>query len=68
MSLEELEWLLERIGKQVQERKQIANKFGDVKYMNKQLAAMASDLDIQLENDSINNEFGVTEMDGLEKL
>ncbi|WP_334990287.1 hypothetical protein [Nostoc sp.] len=68
LSLEELEWLLERIGKQVQERKQIANKFGDVKYMNKQLAAMASDLDIQLENDSINNEFGVTEMDGLEKL
>jgi hypothetical protein len=68
LSLEELEWLLERIGKQVQERKQIANKFSDVKYMNKQLAEMASDLDIQVEIDSINNEFGVTEMDGLEKL
>jgi hypothetical protein len=68
MSLEELEWLLERIAKQVQERKQIVNKFTDVKYMNEQLVAMASDLDIQTELTSINNEFKVTEMDGLEKL
>jgi uncharacterized protein (DUF2336 family) len=68
LSLEELEWLLERIAKQVQERKQIVNKFTDVKYMNEQLVAMASDLDIQTELTSINNEFKVTEMDGLEKL
>lgn len=68
LSLEELEWLLERIAKQVQERKQIVNKFTDVKYMNEQLVAMASDLDIQTEVTSINNEFKVTEMDGLEKL
>ncbi|MBG1262548.1 hypothetical protein [Nostoc commune] len=68
LSLEELEWLLERIVKQVQERKQIVNKFTDVKYMKEQLAAMASDLDIQAEISSINHEFGVTEMDGLEKL
>ncbi|AFY34905.1 hypothetical protein [Calothrix sp. PCC 7507] len=68
LSLEELEWLLERIAKQVQERKQIVNKFTDVKYMNEQLVAMASDLDIKTEIYSINQEFVVTEMDGLEKL
>ena len=49
-------------------KKQIVNKFTDVKYMNEQLVAMASDLDIKTEINSINNEFGVTEMDGLEKL
>ncbi|MEH2147820.1 hypothetical protein [Nostoc sp.] len=68
LSLEELEWLLERIAKQVQEKKQIVNKFTDVKYMNEKLVAMASDLDIKTEITSINHEFGVTEMDGLEKL
>ncbi|MBN3940325.1 MAG: hypothetical protein V7L21_34120 [Nostoc sp.] len=59
LSLEELEWLLERIAKQVQERKQISNKFTDVKYMKEQLAAMANDLDIQLEITAINNELGL---------
>jgi len=68
LSLEELEWLLERITRQVQQRKQILNKFTDVKSMNEQLVAMASDLDIQAEIASINNEFCVTEMDGLENL
>ena len=68
LSLEELEWLLERIEKQVQERKQISYNFADIKYMNEQLLAMASDLNIQTEITTINNEFMVTEMDGLEKL
>lgn len=68
LSLEELEWLLELMTIQVQERKQISNKFTNVKYMKEQLAEMASDLEIQAEIASINNEFGVTEMDGLEKL
>ncbi|WP_292833015.1 hypothetical protein [Nostoc sp. JL33] len=68
LSLEELEWLLELMTIQVQERKQISNKFTNVKYMKEQLAEMASDLEIQAEMDSINNEFGVTEMDALEKL
>lgn len=36
--------------------------------MNEQLVAMATDLDIQTEINSINNEFSITEMDGLEKL
>ncbi|QMS90716.1 hypothetical protein HUN01_25170 [Nostoc edaphicum CCNP1411] len=64
LSLEELE----RIAKQVQERKQIVNEFTDVKYMKEQLVAMAIDLDIQTEITTINNEFSITEMDGLEKL
>jgi hypothetical protein len=63
LSLEELE----RIAKQVQERKQIVNEFTDVKYMKEQLLAMAIDLDIQTEITTINNEFIITEMDGLEK-
>ncbi|MCW5314830.1 hypothetical protein GTQ43_13750 [Nostoc sp. KVJ3] len=67
LSLEELEWLLELMTRQVQEKKQISDQLTDVKYMNKQLAAMASDLDIQTEIASINNEFVVTEMDGLQK-
>ncbi|MEH1828217.1 MAG: hypothetical protein V7L22_23260 [Nostoc sp.] len=68
LSLEELEWLLERIAKQVQERKQISNTLTDVKYMNEQLVTMASDLAIQTEITTINNEFSITEMDGLQKL
>ncbi|MGF1934647.1 MAG: hypothetical protein RM347_009625 [Nostoc sp. ChiQUE02] len=59
LSLEELEWLLERIEKQVQEKKQISNKFTDIKYINEQLVAMASDLYIQLEIAAINNELGL---------
>lgn len=68
LSLEEQEWLLERIKRQVQEKKLTAYKFIDKKYMNEQLAAMANDLDIQTEIPDINEEFTVTEMDGLEKL
>jgi hypothetical protein len=68
LSLEEQEWLLERIKRQVQEKKLIAYKFIDKKYMNEQLAAMANDLDIQTEIAEINEEFTVTEINGLEKL
>ncbi|MBH8572194.1 hypothetical protein I8752_03915 [Nostocaceae cyanobacterium CENA369] len=66
-SLEQLEWLLERITKQVQTRKQLEN-FKNVEYINEQLVTMANDLDIQAEITFINDEFSVTEMDGLEKL
>jgi hypothetical protein len=68
LSLEEQEWLLERIKRQVQEKKLTAYKFIDKKYMNEQLTAMASDLDIQAEIADINEEFTLTEIDGLEKL
>jgi hypothetical protein len=59
LSLEELEWLLERITIQLQEKKQISDNFTDVKYMKEQLATMANDLDIQLEIAAINNELGL---------
>ncbi|RCJ28507.1 hypothetical protein A6770_23635 [Nostoc minutum NIES-26] len=68
LSLEELEWLLERITSQMEERKQISYSFTDIEYMNEQLATMAIDLDIQSEIAFIDNEFSVTEMDGLENL
>lgn len=68
LSLEEQEWLLERIKRQVQEKKLTAYKFIDKKYTNEQLAAMANDLDIQTEIAEINEEFPVTEMDGLKKV
>ncbi|MBW4606420.1 MAG: hypothetical protein KME22_04130 [Hassallia sp. WJT32-NPBG1] len=68
LSLEEQEWLLERIKRQVQEKKLTAYKFIDKKYMNEQVAPMASDLDTQTEIVDINKEFPVTEMDGLENL
>jgi hypothetical protein len=67
LSLEELEWLLERIKKQLQTRKQSDN-LTDINNINEQLALMASDLDIKAEIASINEEFIVTEMDGLERL
>jgi len=68
LSLEEQEWLLERIKRQVQEKKLTAYKFIDKKYMNEQLAAMTSHLDIQSEIAQINEEFTVTEMDDLKKV
>ena len=68
LSLEELELFLELITRQLQDKKQILDRFTNVKYMNEQLAAMAIDLDIQTEIATINHEFGVTEIDGLEKL
>ncbi|MCV3214492.1 hypothetical protein OGM63_13375 [Plectonema radiosum NIES-515] len=68
LSLEEQEWLLERIKRQVQEKKLTAYKFIDKKYTNEQLAAMTKDLDIQTEIAENNKEFPVTEIDGLEKV
>lgn len=65
LSLEELEWLLERIQKQVQQKQQKSYNLTNQEYMNAQLAAMAIDVDIQTEINAINQEFIVTEMDGL---
>lgn len=64
LSLEEQLWLLERIARQVREKQHIANKFADD--IPKELAAMASDPDIQAEITAINEEFAVAEIDGLE--
>ncbi|MFH7024823.1 MAG: hypothetical protein ACHBN1_05340 [Heteroscytonema crispum UTEX LB 1556] len=68
LPVEEQLWLLERIARQLRERKHTADKFADAKYMEEQLAAMASNRDIQAEIAAINDEFAVTEMDGLENL
>ncbi|HAA30366.1 MAG TPA: hypothetical protein DCE56_25110 [Cyanobacteria bacterium UBA8553] len=65
LSLEEQQWLLERLTKQVRERIHTADKFADAAYMEAQIRAMATDPDIQVEIAAINEEFAVTEMDGL---
>lgn len=68
LSPQEQLWLLERIARKVRQRTQVKDKFADVKYMEVQLAAMASDPHIQSEIAAINEEFSATEMDGLENL
>ncbi len=65
LSLEEQLWLLERIARQVREKQHITNKFADEKIFT-ELAAMANDPDIQAEIATINQEFAVAEIDGLE--
>ncbi|RUT04612.1 hypothetical protein DSM106972_041810 [Dulcicalothrix desertica PCC 7102] len=65
LSLEEQEWLLERISEQVHHKKQLLDKFADAEYMAEQIAQMAQDPEIQAEIAAINQEFIVTEMDGL---
>ncbi|MGH2412447.1 MAG: hypothetical protein ACRDEA_01880 [Microcystaceae cyanobacterium] len=68
LSLEEQQWLLERIRRQIQERTQTADKFSDTDYLEEQIKAMADDPDIQAEIAAINQEFAITEMDGLSDL
>lgn len=68
LSLQEQMWLLERLVKHLREKTHT-----DVFPLNshtlaQDLAAMASDPNIQKEIATINEEFAVTEMDGLEKL
>ena len=65
LSLEEQQWLLDRLTRQVRERTHTADKFADAAYMEAQIRAMANDPDIQSEIAAINEEFAVTEMDGL---
>ena len=68
LSLEEQQWLLKRLTRQVQERTLTAAKFADAAYMEAQIKAMASDPDIQAEIAAINEEFAGTEMDGFSGL
>lgn len=67
-SVEEQLWLLEKIARQVRERTRTADKFADAEYMKNQMEAMAKDPHIQTEIAAINEEFAVTEMDGMEGL
>lgn len=68
LSLEEQQWLLERLNQKVQMRKLTADQLADVTYMESQIRAMANDPDIQSEIAAINKEFAITEMDGLSSL
>ncbi|MGB5962323.1 MAG: hypothetical protein WBG73_16770 [Coleofasciculaceae cyanobacterium] len=68
LSLEEQQWLLERLNQKVQVRKLTADQLADVTYMESQIRAMANDPDIQSEIAAINKEFAITEMDGLSGL
>lgn len=54
LSLEEQQWLLERLNQKVQMRKLTADQFADVTYMESQIRAMANDPDIQSEIAAIN--------------
>ena len=66
LSLEEQQWLLERISQQVRERAE--DRLADASYMEEQIKEMANDPEIQAEIVAINREFAATEMDGLERL
>jgi hypothetical protein len=59
LSLEEQQWLLERLTQQVRERTHTADKFADAAYMESQIKEMASDPDIQAEIAAIHEEFAV---------
>lgn len=68
LPLQEQMWLLERLIRHLQEKTH-THTFPLNSYdIEKDLAIMASDPDIQTEIVAINREFAVTEMDGLEKL
>ena len=68
LSLEEQQWLLERISRQVQKRTHAGDRLADAEYMEEQIKEMAQDPSIQAEIAAINQEFATTEMDGLEEL
>lgn len=66
LSLEEQLWLLERIARNLREQTQAPAQQFDSEDRSEQLAAMASDPDIQAELTAINEEFAIAEMDGVE--
>lgn len=68
LSIEEQLWLLERIARQVREKTYIANKFANAKYLDEEIAEMAQDPESKVEISALNQEFIVTELDGLEGL
>ncbi|MBO1351078.1 MAG: hypothetical protein EBE86_028605 [Hormoscilla sp. GUM202] len=64
LSIEEQKWLLDRINKQIRNFTD-TDKFANESYIEAQIKEMACDPDIQAEIAAINQEFAVTEMDGL---
>jgi len=68
LPLEEQMWLLERLVKHLQEKTHTDAFPLNSHNLAQDLAAMASDPDIQTEIATINEEFAVAEMDGWQKL
>lgn len=68
LSHEEQLWLLERIARNLREQTRASAQPFNSEDKLEELAAMASDPDIQTEMVAINKEFAVTEMDGLAQL
>jgi hypothetical protein len=66
LSLAEQQWLLENLTKQVQNKTKSTGKFSNSYSLEKQLQELAQDSEIQKEVMAINQEFEMTEMDGLE--
>lgn len=68
LSVEEQMWLLERLVRHLRKKTHTDAFPLNSQDMEEDLAAMASDPDIQAEIAAIDEEFAVAEMDGLEKL
>ncbi len=66
LSLEEQMWLLESLVKNLR-KKTNTNSLPLNQDIEKEMAAMANDSDIQAEIAAIDKEFAITQMDGLEK-
>ena len=66
LSLEEQMWLLESLVKNLR-KKTNTNSLPLNQDIEKEMAAMANDSDIQAEIAAIDEEFAITQMDGLEK-
>jgi hypothetical protein len=65
LSLEEQQWLLKHLSKEIHQKSQLSDKFVDSVGLAAQIKAMAEDSEIQAEITAINREFAATEMDGL---
>jgi hypothetical protein len=61
LSFDEKLWLMERIAQQLRSKNQVF----EAPTLERQLAEMANDPELQAELNAINTEFLVTEMDGL---
>lgn len=66
LSLAEQQWLLENLAKQLQNQTKSTGKFSNSYSLEQQLQELAQDSEIQKEVIAINQEFEMTEMDGLE--
>lgn len=67
LSLEEQMWLLESLVKNLRKKTNTNNFPLNSQDIEKEMAAMANDSDIQAEIAAIDEEFAITQMDGLEK-